>query len=61
MNLHAFGAKNWRKNDRGFRLIDYGDSFGSSGFLISSFLVEWHMKIAGVLVATAFNAQERNN
>ncbi len=38
LNHHHFDGNNWKKNERGYRLVDYGDSYGDfvslSGFLI---------------------------
>ncbi len=49
---HSLDNPNWRKNRHGFRLLDYGDSFGVVGVPLSSFLVEWHVQITDVLVSS---------
>ena len=39
---------NWRKNEKGYRLIDYGDSIGH-GYSVSDLICNCHEKLTPVL------------
>lgn len=45
---HCLHMSNWRRNEKGFRLIDYGDTFGN-GYPLSLFISQHHTKLAEIL------------
>jgi len=49
INPHNLQCQNWRKNDYGYRLFDYGDTFGyGNSFHLSEFLIPNNKELSKV-------------
>ena len=46
---HSLFCTNWRKNNLGYRLFDYGDNFGyGDSFLLSEFMIPNNKELSKV-------------